>query len=46
LNVSRTQVSVEGSLRDRIAADNAFDVAFYEHAVELVARRRREANPT
>lgn len=44
LNVSRTTVPVEESLRARIASDNAFDVAFYQRAIELVSRRRRAAN--
>jgi hypothetical protein len=39
--VSREQWEVPPGLRDRIAADNAADVAFYEHAKRLRERRRR-----
>jgi hypothetical protein len=39
--VSREPWAVSLALRDRIATDNAADVAFYEHALQLREQRRR-----
>ena len=39
-NVSTEPWEANAYLRDRIAADNHFDLEFYEHARELVRRRR------
>ena len=40
VNQSRESWEVSDALRKRIEADNACDIEFYEHARELVARRR------
>jgi hypothetical protein len=40
VNVSRESWDVRPEFRDRIAADNAYDVEFYARATELVAHRR------
>lgn len=45
LRTSEDREPVPDGLRERIRADNAADVAFYEHAVELVRRRARDAAP-
>jgi len=42
-NVSEEAWEAPAGLRERIAADNAFDVAFYRFAEELVAARRDRA---
>jgi hypothetical protein len=40
-NASREGWTAGPALRERIAADNAYDVKFYEYAKQLVANRRR-----
>ncbi len=39
-NLSREAWTESASLRERIAADNAFDMEFYEYAKELLSQRR------
>jgi hypothetical protein len=41
--VTETPAQVSAALRDRIAADNAVDLAFYEYACGLHARRRQRS---
>jgi serine acetyltransferase len=41
-NLSREGWEVSSGLRDRIAADNAYDVELYRHARELVEQRGRQ----
>jgi hypothetical protein len=41
--VGREQWEIPAALRQRIAHDNAADVAFYEHAKQLHERRRRSS---
>jgi hypothetical protein len=40
LNVSPEGAEIPDELRERITEDNPADIAFYQHAVELVASRR------
>lgn len=42
VHVGTDDSEVPDHLRERIAEDNAIDVAFYEHACDLVAARRAE----
>jgi hypothetical protein len=41
-NASREGWTAAPELRERIAADNAYDMQLYEYAKELIARRRRD----